>query len=237
MSEENDNENMSLQDALRGIADEMGMDNPPLEIVEDEPDGWTDDKLAEMYDTAIMYAQTAHPTNNGRIITYLANRVTDLIEYIRGAAETRELREYNLTCRALDTTPEGREFLARLDRANAEIERLEIQWKDSLKIDKADYAGLLAEIADIARMEEELEAVRAELAQLREDQRWIPVGERLPDQRIVLWLDRDSGEMATGGLDRVRDDKPIVLVFRSKDGLHYISTFTHWRYIAPPTSD
>jgi hypothetical protein len=81
-----------------------------------------------------------------------------------------------------------------------------------------------------------VEYLKSELTRLQsveKAQEWVSVGERLPDKK-VLWLDIKSGEQATGILDRMRENEPIVCVHSVLHIEYMQSNFTHWQPLPPP---
>jgi hypothetical protein len=52
---------------------------------------------------------------------------------------------------------------------------------------------LHADVAEFARDWDEVSFLRAEIARLREDRRWIPVGERLPDRSVAVLVRSSQG--------------------------------------------
>ena len=64
------------------------------------------------------------------------------LEQAREEIEAMKAREYNLTCRALNTTPEGREFLAQLEQARTELKKC----KFILMRDQPLFDGLTVEL-------------------------------------------------------------------------------------------
>ena len=104
----------------------------------------------------------------------------------------QEEREYNLTCRALDTTPEGREFLAKLTEAQAENVTLTNRVNDLGGMTAVQWQ------AECERIGEELAQVKAENAALREANRWIHNSEEIaPDNDQLCLVYADGVYMAT----------------------------------------
>ena len=94
--------------------------------------------IADYGDRALAIALTQLAVANGLI--ELAN---DEIALLKAQLEQQETREYNLTCRALDTTPEGRKFLAQLEQAKAALAEL----ADSKRYDW-DFYGIRFAMGD-----------------------------------------------------------------------------------------
>jgi hypothetical protein len=78
------------------------------------------------------------------------------------------------------------------------------------------------------------------VAELEETNRWIPVGERLPERGYrVLLYDAKSQYMFTGELDHMGGRKePVFEIYRASDCGYFSREITHWRPLPePPTKD
>lgn len=74
---------------------------------------------------------------------------------------------------------------------------------------------------------DEIETLRAEIARLREERRWVPVGERLPTDNVAVlcWVDGCGAEMVW------REKGQWFLSFAK----YPVSdlTYTHWQPLPP----
>jgi len=111
------------------------------------------------------------------------------------------------------------------------VEYDDITWCED-KIHDTDAEYILADLhrGELAVLETRAEAAEAELAAMKEAERWIPVGERLPNLRcFVLFVAEYFGE------------KTLFHGARYKDGWYSVGSVechcdvTHWRPLpAPP---
>jgi hypothetical protein len=232
MSQES--ESTPLNDILKAIGEEYGIDGPiEIEVPDDEPDGLKPCPFC------------------GRPIKIVTNEVGSLVQHMTLAdCPMQSSGEEGW----LWDTPENLELALNTrpaeDALRAEVARLTgilsgdpnltatKEQREAWRISAVRYAEKLeaemhgykaVHVEAVTEYDSIIKRLKAELHQAREAERWIPVGERLPEasETVLLY----NGDYMAGKLDWVRKNgQPVFLVLHSKlFGELTMSNATHWR--------